>query len=99
MMPDLGTIRRDGDSLHILLPERFGGCGLPSLRALWLEVKPRNEALYEALRALETGTVIDHRVLLEKGEVVVVRYAETKITDAGLERLLDAAEMLEGGRQ
>ena len=42
------------------------------------------------------GCAWDHKALLERAEVIVVRYPETRVTDGGLERLLDAAELLEG---
>ena len=92
MASELGAIRVDGADLYVMLPQRSGLL----VSARWMRICPHEETICTALRALETGTVIDHRVLLERGEVNVIRHAPTKITEAGLERLLDAAELLEG---
>jgi hypothetical protein len=98
MPSELGTVRHDGDKIMLLLPIRTSGFP-PIVRAIWQQVCPHDTALCLQLRALETGTVIDHRALLEKGEVLIVRHPETKVTDGGLDRLLDAAELLEGKGQ
>ena len=98
MMPDLGTVRHEGEKIMLLLPLRASGFP-PIVRAMWQQVCPHDEALCLQLRALESGTVLDYRVLLERGEVVVVRWPETRVTDGGLDRLLDAAELLEGGSE
>jgi DNA-binding FadR family transcriptional regulator len=93
-MADLGTVRLDGEKILELLPFRSGHP--PIVRAMWQQVCPHNEVLCAQLRTLETGSVIDHRALIERGEVIVMRYAPTRVTEENLERLLEAAELLEG---
>lgn len=94
-MAEFGQVRKRDDSIIVFLPRPRQG-PVPVLGGAWFEICPRNETLCAQLRALETGTVIDHRALLERGDVVVVRYPETRVTDAGFDRLLEAAELLEG---
>lgn len=93
-MAELGQVRHDGNAFYVMLPQRFGFP--PIVQARWMRVCPHDTTLCLQLEALETGTVIDHKALIERGEVVVVRYAPMQMTDGAFDRLLDAAELLEG---